>query len=258
MQFIALINHLINAGNEHKLHSPFLFKFYCQVSKEMPDAVLIDKIERLRKLLKKNSKKINITDFGAGSKWKKTNYRSIKGIASSSEKEKKWQFLLYSIVKNYFNKSHIIELGTSFGLTSAYLAKASSTNFVTTFEGCPEIAKIATENHRELAVQNSKIITGNIDETLLQFLETIKNVDFVLFDANHRYEPTLRYFEQCLAKATNESIFVFDDIYWSSEMQRAWEEIKKHPSVSVTLDFYQIGIVFFRKELSKQHFKLKI
>ena len=105
--------------------------------------------------------------------------------------------------------------------------------------------------------ENIEIIVGNIDKTLSEKLNQTAQLDFVFFDANHRYEPTIRYFEQCLAKAHDESCFVFDDIYWSEEMRQAWQTIQNHESVTVSIDLFWVGIVFFRKKQPKQHFVLK-
>src|SRR5690606_18603497 len=107
-----------------------------------------------------------------------------------------------------------LELGTSLGLTSAYLALARQTAQLYTFEGCPAIAAQARQNLKTVGVQNAQLIEGNLDQTLPQTLAQLDKVDFVFFDGNHRLEPTLRYFEQCLPKAHEGSVFIFDDIYW--------------------------------------------
>ncbi len=252
-----MLRYFFSAGNEHDLHSPFLFDFYkkaVQASELPPEA---NQIEALRKATRRDSRVIEITDFGAGSRWNKSNARKISTIAKTSEKSQKWQAILFRIIKNYYANSTIIELGTSLGITTSYLAIANPTNRIVTFEGCPEIADVAQQNFKNLQFENISQVVGNIDETLLDFLRNEKIVDVVFFDANHRYEPTVRYFELCLAKSHENSMFVFDDIYWSEEMRQAWKEIKAHESVRQTLDFWQIGIVLFRKSQPKQHFRLK-
>jgi len=82
-------------------------------------------------------------------------------------------------------------------------------------------------------------------------------IDLVYFDGNHQKEPTLNYFHTCLQKAHKNSLFIFDDIHWSDGMEEAWEQIKKHDRVHLTIDLFQFGIVFFEKEMPKQHFILK-
>lgn len=254
----SLIKYIFLAKDEHSLHSPFLFSFYNSVVKSDSVPKKATEIEQLREGLKKDKRTIEITDFGAGSRIYKSNLRSISSIAKTSEKPLKWQLVLHRILKNYFHNATVIELGTSLGITTAYLATANAENKIITFEGCPKIAAVAESTFQELGFKNVSQIIGNIDETLPNFLKNTSKVDLVFFDANHRYEPTMRYFELCLEKADEDSIFIFDDIYWSKEMRNAWEEIKTHEVVRQTLDFYQIGIVMFRKSQPKQHFRLKI
>jgi hypothetical protein len=51
---------------------------------------------------------------------------------------------------------------------------------------------------------------------------------------------------------------VFDDIHWSEGMERAWEEIKRDPAVTLTIDIFFVGLVFFRKmQLIPQHFTIR-
>lgn len=251
------IKYLLQAKDEYSLHSPFLFEFYTKVVKDKNILHRFQEIERLRKQLFQDGRIIQITDFGAGSKLNLSNTRKVKDIAKNSQKSPKIGQFLHRIVA-FYNYKNILDLGTSLGLTTAYLSKINTDSQILSFEGCPETAKIAQENFDKLSLKNIEIVVGNIDETLPKKLKEISNLDFVFFDANHRYEPTVRYFEQCLEKAHERSCFVFDDIYWSDEMKQAWQFIKNHPSVTVSLDVFWLGIVFFHKKQVKQDFVLKL
>lgn len=215
-------------------------------------------IQRLRKELRKNRQLITVTDFGAGSKINSSRQRSIGDIARNSQKPARFGRLLFRLVQRFQAKT-VIDLGTSLGITTAYLAKASQPfdGRVLTFEGCPETAAIALQNFDQLGLPNVTIVVGNINETLEPQLSTLSSVDFAFFDANHRYEPTVRYFETCLTKIHNDTVFVFDDIHWSDEMEQAWNHVKRHSAVSVTIDLFWVGLVFFRKEQPKQDFILR-
>ncbi|CAH0995321.1 tRNA 5-hydroxyuridine methyltransferase [Emticicia aquatica] len=250
------IKYLFKAKDEHSLHSPFLFECYTKILKDKNQYSAYNSIEKLRQELLINNNEIEISDFGAGSKLNITNKRLIKDIARNSLKKPKFAQLFYRIIKHYQYKN-IIDLGTSFGLTTAYLAKSSIENKVFSFEGCSTTADIAKANFENLAIKNIDVIVGNIDETLPQKLDELDMIDFVFFDANHRFEPTIRYFELCLSKINENSCFIFDDIYWSEEMKRAWQYIKNHQSVVISIDLFWIGIVFFRKKQPKQNFVLK-
>ena len=247
---------LLASKNEHSLHSPFVFDLYTKIVKDKKQLPIYTKIENLRKKLLKNRSIIEITDFGAGSQIYKTNQREIRQIAKSAEKSPKFGKLLFRLIQ-YFKPNVIFDLGTSLGITTLYESKAYEQAKVCTFEGCPATATIAKGNFTDLDCDNIEIIVGNLDETLSRKLAEIEELDFVFFDANHRYEPTVNYFEMCLAKATEESVFVFDDIHWSDEMHEAWEYISKHPSVMISIDLFFVGLVFFRKNQPKQHFVLR-
>ncbi|MBN8703226.1 MAG: class I SAM-dependent methyltransferase, partial [Bacteroidetes bacterium] len=215
------------------------------------------KIETIRRNLKKDTASIEVLDLGAGSiNGKKNSRRRIADIAKSALKPSKQSQLLFRIV-NYFNPSTILELGTSLGTSTAYLASAAPNSQIISLEGAPEIANIAQKNFNNLNIQNIQISVGDISKTLNPALEKLKKVDFVFFDANHKKKPTIDYFEQCLPFITNNSVFVFDDIHWSAEMEDAWNYIKQHQKTKVTIDLFYLGIVFFKNELQKQNFIIR-
>ncbi len=252
---IDFIKHCLTAQNEHDIHSPFLFDYYSNVikNKSLPE---LKEIEQLKKRLRESKDTIEIADLGAGSKIYKNNVRSIGSIAKRAHRSKYWVKVLAHTAK-YMNSKIVVELGTSLGLTTAYLSKYNPHAKIYTFEGCPSTLKIAEHNFKKLDLYNIVPLLGNIDQSLPHFINQIERLDFVLFDANHRLAPTLSYFEYCLTKAHEQSVFIFDDIYWSKEMREAWNTIKKHPRVSMSLDFYHLGMLFFDKSLSKQSFKLR-
>lgn len=247
---------LLSSKNEHTLHSPFVYDLYTKIVIDTKSLPIYTEIENLRKKLLKNQTVIEITDFGAGSQIYKTNHRKIRQIAKSAEKAPRFGRLLFRLIQ-HFEPNIIFDLGTSLGITTLYESKAYEFGKVFTFEGCPKTAKIAEENFKALNCQNIEIMVGNLDETLSNQLSKIKQLDFAFFDANHRYEPTVRYFEMCMTKANEESVFVFDDIHWSDEMHEAWKYISNHPAVMISIDLFFVGLVFFRKNQPKQHFILR-
>lgn len=248
--------HLTRSFRLHGIHSPFVFNLQHDVidHKGTFGAYLL--VEDLRQALLADKRTIQIKDFGAGSKTNANRQRQIKDLAKNSAKPARYAQLLFRLV-NHFAPETIFDLGTSLGLTTAYLASARRSATVFTFEGCPETARIARENFKDLRLGNIRLMEGNLDETLSETLRKVEKLDFAFFDGNHRYEPTMRYFRQCLAKAHENSVFVLDDIYWSAEMERAWKEISAMPEVTVALDLFQIGIVFFRKNQVKEYFTIR-
>lgn len=247
---------LFNSKNEHSLHSPFVFELYTKIILSKTHFPIFEEIEKLRKKLLKNRSRITITDFGAGSRIYKTNQREIRQITKNAEKKPKFGKLLFRLIQ-HFKPINIFDLGTSLGITTIYQSNAYENSKVISFEGCPATATIAKQNFDELNCKNIEIIVGNIDQTLPQELSKISQLDFAFFDANHRFEPTVRYFELCLEKATEGSIFVFDDIHWSEEMHEAWKYIRNHEKVMISIDLFFVGLVFFRKNQPKQDFILR-
>jgi predicted O-methyltransferase YrrM len=255
----AYLRYLSRAQDEHSLHSPFIFSLYTNVIKtgNRREPALAS-IQLLRKQLRQNRDLIQITDLGAGSKINEARQRTVSDIARHSQKPPRYARLLFRLVR-YLNLKTVVDLGTSLGLTTAHLAQAvrPADGRVLTFEGCPQTAKQAQRNFDQLELTNVSIVVGNIDDTLSPELLKVGLVDLVFFDANHRYEPTVRYFETCLLHRHNDTLFVFDDIHWSAEMEQAWAYIQAHPAVKITVDLFGIGLVFFRQEQPRQDFVLR-
>ena len=245
------------SGKGHGVHSPFVYDFIKNVLNDRRQFDCFRYIESLRSELKNDNTEINVPDFGAGSRMQLNNKRKISAIARSSLKPKKYSQLLFRIV-HYFKPETIVELGTSLGITTSYLSFANPDVKIITMEGAPEVAIIAKNNFNHLNLSNIKIVEGNFDETLSIVNSQLSTLNFAFIDGNHRKQPTLNYFHQLLNKANDKSIFIFDDIHWSAEMEEAWDEIKKHQSITLTIDLFFIGIVFFRKEQkTNEHFIIR-
>jgi len=258
-QLLAYLRHwLLRSGNAHGLHSPFVFGLYTTIIRHDGEFRAYPLVEKRRQELLASDQVLEVTDFGAGSQVAGAGgrRRAVRDIARHAAKPPRLAQLLFRLI-NHFQPATILELGTSLGLTTAYLALASSRSQLITFEGCPSTAAVARATFEQLKTRNVRLVEGNLDQTLPATLAALdKPLDFVFFDGNHRYEPTLRYFETCLAKAHENSVFVLDDIHWSAEMEQAWAAIKAHPAVTVTVDLFYVGLVFFRKQ-PRQDFWLR-
>ncbi|ANQ48202.1 class I SAM-dependent methyltransferase [Flammeovirga sp. MY04] len=256
MQVLDYLKYKYQAGNAHGLHSPFVYHLYTQIIEPDKRYYIFDQIEKERQHLLANKEIINVTDFGAGSKKSNSNSRSIQSIAKYSLCSERTGRFLFELVHQYKYKK-IIELGTSLGISTCYLGSSTKDLQLVTIEGCPEIAKIAQSVFKTLQLDSITSIVGNIDDCLKGQLEKLESVDMVYFDANHTYNSTLKYFEMCLPYIHENTLFVFDDIYWSNEMKKAWKEISEHGSVGISIDLYDLGLCFFRKKQPKQHFTLQ-
>jgi predicted O-methyltransferase YrrM len=253
-QLLAYIKYWLLSVNEHSLHSPFLYKCYTEVVKSKSNEH-DSAIEELRKQLLKNGTIVEIEEMGAGSRVNSSNARKINEIAKHSATPTRFSLLLSRIIQQYDFKS-IVELGTSLGLNTAYLAKSNEQAEVTTFEGSETIAELATQHFEQLGLKNIELIIGNIDQTLEPWLANTKSIDLAYLDANHRYEPTIRYFNLLLPKMNKQGMIILDDIHWSKEMNQAWNELKNHVQVSISIDLFEGGILFLNPEIPKDQYIL--
>lgn len=243
-------------GKGHGVHSPFVYDFIRNVLNDGRRYPNWEKIEVLRARLMKDGTILDIEDMGAGSAVAGGRQRRVGEIARHAAKPAKLGRLLYRVARYYKSKS-ILELGTSLGISTAYLAGGGK-GCVWTIEGASSVAAVAENNFRELGLDNVELITGGFDERLNGVLDRMGCVDLAFIDGNHRLEPTLRYFHLLMERRGGEAIFIFDDIHWSEEMEQAWEEIQRDPRVYMTIDLFFIGLVVFRDEFKvKQHFVIR-
>ena len=244
-------------GKGHGIHSPFVFDFIKNVLNDKRTFYSYEKIESLRKRLLNDKTILHIDDFGAGSAVSSTKERTISSIARNAAKSRKLSQLLFRMV-HYYRPETVLELGTSLGISSAYMASAAPTAKVITVEGASSVAETAKDHHRLLQLNNIDLRMGRFDDVLPVVLQELNTVDLAFIDGNHRYGPTKKYFELIFTKVRSGSILIFDDIHWSSEMEDAWKFIKEHEAVKATIDLFFFGIVFFDDAFkSKQQFIIR-
>ena len=252
------LNYYLTASNGrgHGIHSPFVYDLVTKVLNDKTQYPDYEKVEDIRRRAFRDKTVLTIEDYGAGSSSQR-NHRSVSSIAKRAVKAKKYGQLLYRLVK-YYQPKIIIELGTSLGVTAGYLSLGAQTARLFTLEGATDIANKAKQNFRSLQLENVTLIEGNFDYTLPAVIYRLQSADLVFIDGNHRREPTLNYLQWLMPKVNHDSIFIFDDIHWSREMEQAWDEIKNLPRVCCTVDLFFIGMVFFRPEFKeKQHFTIR-
>lgn len=251
--FFSYLKFLWQSTNQHGVHSPFVFDFVTKGLYKKHDSNTIKKIKLIRKTLLKNNKKIEIEDFGAGSKIFKTNKRTISQLTKHVALSNKKAEILFKTT-NYFKPKTILELGTSLGLGTITLAISNLESKIISVEGCKNIFNEAENVLKENNIKNCLLKNSNFDDFLKSYHQ---DYECVLFDGNHTYDATISYFNQLLIKKHNDSYWIFDDIHWSKDMERAWLYIKNHDEVSVTIDLFHYGLVFFRKEQMKQNFVIR-
>ena len=248
--------HRLKAKNRHGLHSPFVYKLVDTVIYDYADSKVYQEIENIRKKLLVDNRVITITDLGAGSHLNNKRQKQVKRIAANALKQPKLAQLLYRLAA-HFKPRNIIELGTCLGITTLYLQKAAPDAHVYTMEGCPQTAGVAKETFEQAGLDAVELITGNFDDNLPGVINNLDQLDFIFVDGNHQKDATLKYFEWCLPKVHEDTLLIFDDIYWSEGMKEAWAQIKAHPQVTVTVDLFWIGLVFFKSGRVKEDFLIR-
>lgn len=256
-------------GKGHGIHSPFVFELVTKVLNDTRDYPDYARVEGLRGKLLRDARVLEIVDLGAGSSTaaeSRPNHRSVADLARHAAKPRKWGQLLFRIARHY-RPQKMLELGTSLGLSAAYLASGASElrgaqdgegAKLLTIEGAPSVASMAAANFRSLGLENIELITGGFDDRLPGVLDRMGRIDLAFVDGNHRKEPTLRYFNLLMDRASPSAVLIFDDIHWSREMEEAWAAIKQDPRVLLTVDLFFIGLVFLRKEFKvKQDFIIR-
>lgn len=247
--------YFLTAGSKHSVHSPFVYQFVTQVLNSRKNKPVYHDFELIRSKMLKSEAEITLLPLGAAAS-KEIRKEKLKKVAARTSKSAKYAELLERIC-DAFKPEIALEIGTSLGMSTMYQASAIPHGYMFSLEGNPDSAKIAKHNFEKLGFNHIQLVEGDFEKTIPMVLEQLPRVDYVFFDGNHSFDATLRYFEWCKAKAHNHTVFVFDDIRWSHEMEMAWNKITEDPSVTVTIDIYAMGIVFFRQEQVKENFVIR-
>ncbi len=267
---LRFLNYKLFSGHKygHGIHSPFVFDFITGVLNDKSSYEEYGEVEKIRRRLRLEEREILYSDYGAGSRRNNTETIEagsgknkpgavkIKDIAKYSAVNKKFGQLLFRIVK-YFGPDTILELGTSLGLSTIYMASACRDARVISIEADKNLAEIARQNFYDAGLNNVEVINDRFENVLTSLIKKLNNKIFIIIDGNHEKKPTLQYINQLLVKSGNNMIMVFDDIHWSEGMSEAWQEIKSNPTVKITLDLFFMGIVFFNRGVQKQNFVIR-
>ncbi len=245
-----------SSQSKHDVHSPFVFDLVTKVFNKDEKLEIFKPIEQYRNELLKDNSAIKIRDFGAGFGGTVYQERTVSYITQNSSKPKKYARLLYRLV-NYFKPYLMLELGTSVGISAMYQSIGNAEGKLITIEGCENTAAKAQQTFNALAGQNILLVNDEFDNALDKVFLEHDSIDYVFIDGNHRKEPTLKYFEQCLKQSHAKTVFIIDDINWSHEMREAWQSIQQHQQVKITIDLFILGIVFINPDFSKEDFRIR-
>ena len=248
------ITHYLKAKSKqgYGIHSPFIYDFVTKVVAAKTDN--IKEIEDLRNQLKRSRRNIKISEIGAGSVMTNSTIRSVQSIVKNST-QKKVNKLLYRMAL-FTKPDYIVELGTSVGFSSMYMAK-SGCGKIYTIEGDPQIAVIAKQNFKKLNYTNVISIHKTFEQALPEIVSDWHGKGMFFIDGNHTYQATINYFNYVIKHLPDDGVLIFDDIYWSKGMTAAWKKIINSSLVPLSVDLFHVGVVFVKKNVYKQHYLIR-
>jgi predicted O-methyltransferase YrrM len=256
------LSYLFKAGNRHQVHSPFVYAFTEKVLNDKKHYPEYDIVEDLVKQLKENTTFYQKSSPGAESQ-KKHSFRKVKEELKYSAVDRIFGRLLFRIC-NYYQPRTSLELGTSLGISAFYQSlgiKPAEENTFYSIEGCEQTYLKAVENKLQISkkvnLSHLQLLNGNFQEMIPSLLGKVDKLDLVYLDGDHRREAVHQNYSLIKSKLHSDSILIIDDIRWSEGMRKAWRELQELDEVSVSIDLFRMGILFFRRGIAKQHFILK-
>lgn len=240
----------------HGIHSPFVFNLINSVFRNKTSGDIVFRIEKIRKSMLSDKRIIEVNDMGAGSALMKGKHRRISDIAKYSSVPKKYGLLLSGLSSQY-GKENIVELGTSLGISTLYLASGSGNARVHSFEGCSETSRVALSNFAEAGIGNIKQYNISFDEGLGRMDSAGISAGLIFIDGDHSRDSTLRYYDKAMNITDEDSVVIVDDIHINREMSEAWESIKGDGRVTCSIDINRMGLLFFRKGLTRRNYVIR-
>ncbi|MFM7309001.1 MAG: O-methyltransferase [Flavobacteriales bacterium] len=251
------LRHQWHAKTRHGVHSPLVYELMDRTLRLNKTFADFERIEAHRQGLLKCHDVLEVQDFGAGSRIFKGERRRVSHIAQTALQKPAIAQTLFKWI-NRFQLKNRLELGTCLGITTAYLALANQKGSVYTVEGSPALMAQAERTWQALNIPNIYGFTGLFQDQLAQVFERQSTFDFVYLDGDHRKDKVLALWDQLKNRLEPEGWFVLDDIHWSPGMKAAWDHIRADHTVTLSMDFFDVGIVSCDPKRRKEHFQLNL
>lgn len=244
------------ALGRHGVHSPFVYVLADQVLPHKQSAAGTA-IDALRTKLLHDTTPITIQDHGAGyaADGKRARKLRVCDVARSSARRRRSGLLLLRLCQ-HLQPQAVLELGTNLGFSALYQCAGlpATTRFITV-EGSHSLAVLARQHLAQLGHTQVQVWHTTFEAALAS--HELGRLDYVLLDGHHTYDASLHYFGAVLPRLNPGAVFILDDIYWSPGMALAWRQLCAHPAVSLSIDIYEMGLLFVGRPQARQHFVLR-
>lgn len=254
-QLFSFVRFYFKAVTRYQVHSPFVFNLTEHTLQDTRLYYAFQEIEALRQKMLASNISLEVEDFGSRGNGQ-THTRRLSDIARRSASSPEQGRMLFKIAQQ-FEPTTVLEMGSSVGVGTMYLRSACPNARFISLEGSRQIAATAQANFEVLNIPAPEFQIGPFENTLKNALKALGRLDLVFIDGNHRPEPTREYFETCLAYAHENTVFIFDDMHGDQGMETAWAQLKAHPKVSLSVDFFELSLLFISPDFKeKQHFNI--
>lgn len=254
--FADYLTHRLVAKTRHGTHSPFVYKLTDEVIYDFSAKKIDDSVEQQRKKLFDDDSSLILTENNECLGQLKLQQTTVKRLAKKLTNKKEVDRLIYRLVANR-QPAVSLQIGTGLGVSAAYFSMANSRNPVKIIECEPEFSTVAQRIFSNLGIDNVELRTGNLQQLLHHTLLNSTKLDIVYFNKFKDGETLFNLFGLCLAKADENSMFIIKGIYSDPSTKTMWAKIKELPEVTVTVDLFWIGLVYFKKDQAEEHFKIK-
>ncbi|MCQ2344843.1 MAG: class I SAM-dependent methyltransferase [Paludibacteraceae bacterium] len=205
----------------HHVHSPYTYRLFRNVLFERWPYYSFNEIEKIRKNQAQNGEK--------------------------SDNPKYTQLLQRLCATN--NAKTIIEIGRTNGISTMYLASNNTHSTVYSISDKKPTDVFIKTRYTNIHQCKAAELQRTIDKA--------ESIDILYVRRSCGFNEIDNIFDLCKPKSNDGSIFIFDDIHKDSQTEKKWENILESDNVTLSLDLYRVGLVWFKKDLKKQHYTVK-
>ena len=243
--------YLVRSTNRHGVHSPFVYHFTDRVLYGKSSCEYEAAAEMCRKRMVQSSRKV---DFGSQS-------QRLSKLALNVIPSAKHNRLLFRWIQDQQLGKHIVEIGSSFGVTPLYLQRGpQSFSRYWVFDRQSAVLKITDYNLHKYDCNETinQIQYQQVDEIMEQ-LAAIEDGQLDMLIINETLEPDSfwRLMDWVTPKLGPNGSIVMTTLRKSETQQLLWQQLQNQKEITVGIDLFAMGMAFARKTQVKENFILR-